>query len=463
MKKIILTTALFVLITNLSIAETRTVELGEFTSIHIGRTAHVQLIQADRNEIIVPENVSDDAFRLRNNTLTIRGVHRIGVVSEEQEQVIVLFRTLERLDISGAARVSSDGEITGDELRLDLSGTGIVTLTLAYERILTTMSGTSQLNLSGTAQTHRIRGSGVTAINAREFRTQEANIVLSGMSRAEINTETVVGQLSGMSSLHLNPEAQHAVSTSGTAFVRGGEETEVTLAQNGTYVSTEITTERTSTRTRTRRFNPRYSGFDFGFGGFGQDFFRTTLPEGYENMELRLHQSFVINANLFDRGWRFGQSNFSIGTGLGFGWNIYRFQEHDMIPSMDRENRQFVINPYAGEEDRVYRKSNLRSSWLRIPVFLQYGDRDFAILAGVVGNVRLGASAKQVYTFPDSNRRQRFVSRDDFYLQGFRLDTEVRITFRSFGIFASYSLTEMFLNNRGPELNAFSFGATLVF
>ena len=134
-----------------------------------------------------------------------------------------------------------------------------------------------------------------------------------------------------------------------------------------------------------------------------------------------------------------------------------------MIPSMDRENRQFTINPFAGEEDRVYRKSNLRSSWLRIPVFLQYGDRNFAVLAGVVGNVRLGASAKQVYTFPDSNRRQRFVSRDDFYLQGFRLDTEVRITHRNFGIFASYSLTEMFLNNRGPELNAFSFGATLVF
>jgi hypothetical protein len=94
---------------------------------------------------------------------------------------------------------------------------------------------------------------------------------------------------------------------------------------------------------------------------------------------------------------------------------------------------------------------------------VQYQNKDFSVTAGVVGNVRLGASAKQVFRFEGNNKKQRDVRRDNFYLNGLRLDTELRAAYKQIGVFAAYSLTDMFLNNRGPELNAFSFGLTLMF
>ena len=491
MKKLFFTTTMFILLASVSVAQTRTLDLEEFTEIRVGQTFQVQLVQSDRNKIIVPERLSDDLFTVNNGSLRIHAPNQAGT-----GVITVFFKTLDTLVVSGAARVSSENQISGDRLRIRLSGASQARLILAYDRVLSNVSGSAQLNLSGTvADMLRVVGSGASSINAEQLKTQRTDIHVDGASRANINTETATGTARGTSVVHLNPDAENLLSISSTARVwpdrrqiSAGTQTTTNQTNSANrqrhpegWVHNIIEDARnegvsigdvrliggstTTTQTRSRRFNPRYASLDFGFGGFGQDFFQNTLPDGYENMELRINQSFVINLNLFDRGFRLGQSNFGVGTGLGIGWNIYRFLEHDMIPSKDRASREFTINPYDGGEHRIFRKSNLRSSWLRVPLFVQYQhqNRRFTVSAGVVGNVRLGASAKQVYRVEGSSRTQRDVRRDDFYLNGFRLDTELRATFRSMGVFAAYGLTDMFRNNRGPELNAFSFGASFVF
>ncbi|MCL2417049.1 MAG: DUF2807 domain-containing protein [Bacteroidales bacterium] len=472
MKKIFLTAAMFVLFANLSIAQTRTLDLGEFTTVNVGQAFQVQLVQSDRNEIIVPESINDDAFSVRDGILRIHGP------SNQTGPITVLFTSLDSLIISGTARVSSESEIAGDRLRIRLSGASQARLILAYERVNSTVSGSTLLDLSGTvADMLRIAGTGASSVNTEELKTPRADIHLQGASRARVHTETATGAALGTSVLHLNPEAENLLSIAATARVwpdrrqpsantepparqRNPEGILHDIADYGIIAGVRISTDGTAPTNRPRRFNPRYAGFDFGFGGFGQDFFQNTLPDNYKNMGLSLNQSFVINFHLTDHGIRLGQSNFGIGTSWGFGWNIYRFLDHNIIAG--RDSGVFVINQYEGGEKR-YRKSNLRSSWFRVPLFIQYRDRNFSVSAGVVGNIRLGASTKQVYRVDGRSGRQRDVNRDHFYLNGFRLDTELRVTYRRMGIFATYSLTPMFRNSRAPELNAFSFGATLLF
>lgn len=212
---------------------------------------------------------------------------------------------------------------------------------------------------------------------------------------------------------------------------------------------------------RSRRDQYIHGFFDIGFNGYGTDPFQNTLPKGYEGMELLQNKSMVINLNVWNGGIRFGYSNFGIGSGLGIGWNIYRFLEESMIPSKDKTLGTFVIKPYAGEEEREFTKSKLQSSWLKVPLFLYYKDKNFAMSAGVVGNVRLGASAKQVYTHPETGKERR-KSKSDFYLNGLRADAEVRVAYRNVGVFATYALTDMFVKNHGPEnLMPYSFGVSL--
>ena len=452
MKKLFFTTAMFILFASVSIAQTRTLNLGEFTSIDIRQAFNVQLMQSNRCEIIVPANFSDDIFTINDGVLKIWSTNpRTTEQNATTEQITILFTTLERLVTSGASRVSSEHEITGESIKLELSGASVTTLTLVYDDVSTNVSGAARLTLSGRARQHNLQGSGAAWIRTREFETQETNINLSGASQASLNTRNATGTVTGTSRLiFANADAQHdLVTVSGTATI------------NNQAVQRAEQRQRQRQRDA-RRFSPAYSGFDFGINSFGQDFFRHSLPTEYKDMELSLHNSFVMNLNISEFGLRLGRSNFGVGAGLGVGWNIYRFLEHDMIPGKDKSPNRFVINQ-STDTTRNFGKSNLRSSWLRIPAFVQYQNKDFSVTAGVVGNVRLGASAKQVFRFEGNNKKQRDVRRDNFYLNGLRLDTELRAAYKQIGVFAAYSLTDMFLNNRGPELNAFSFGLTLMF
>lgn len=479
MKKIFLTTAMFVLFANFSIAQTRTLDLGEFTGIRVGQTFQVHLIQADRNEIIVPEGISDDVFQVIGNTLRIQGAS-----ANQREPIIVLFKSLDSLIASGTARITSEGQITGDRLILRLTGASQAKLNLAYERVSSSVCGTALLDLAGiVTNIQRITGSGASSINVEQLQAERTDIHLRGASRARVYTVTATGSALGTTVLHLNPEAENLLAIQTTARVFPPRQQTSTSAQGSErqrhpegwlhgVIEDGLDIEGVRliggsgvSPRRPRGFSPRYAVLDFGFVGFGQNFFQHTLPSSHENMMLSRSQSFTIGVNLpvFDVGIRLGQSNFGVGSVVGLNWNIFRFLESDWIASIDRDTdtRQFLM---IQDTSLNYIKSNLRSSWIRLPVFVQYQQGHFSALVGIVGNVRMGSSAKQVWLNDRSSRRRNVDRGRDmnrFYLNGFRADAEMRITYRQVGVFATYSLTNMFVNNRGPELNTFSFGFSL--
>ncbi|MDR0438111.1 MAG: DUF2807 domain-containing protein [Bacteroidales bacterium] len=500
MKRLLFTTALCVLFANFAIAQTRTLDLGEFSKISVGQAFDVLLIPSNRYEIIVPESISDDVFRIVDSSLRIHDPSQVSNQNRNEEPIIVLFASLKQLTVSGAAKVWSEGEIVGNHFsRLQLSGASNTTLTLLGSDIVSIVSGAANLNISGTVRKHQIQGSGAANIHAEKLDARTTTVFLSGAANARVFTQVANGRLSGASSLRLNSEAQNHVSqTRGTSIRRidnmaqnfestrtqdmqelqdeldeGLQELQRELSElseelnewSKNFGNTTVTVNssgkinvNTNNSPKRRKFNPSYGYFDFGFSSYGQDFFQHTLPEDYKNMELKQNVSFAFNMNLFQYGVRLGRSDFGIGTGVGIGWNTYRFLDESVIPSGDKDLGIFVIEPYDGDEDRRYRKSLIRTTWLKVPLYVNYQQKRFFATAGVVGNVRLGASSKQVYSF---NGRNRDKTRDNFYLNAFRADAEVRFGYRNVGFFATYSLTELFLKNRGPELIPFSFGITL--
>ena len=459
MKNIILITATLFFCGSL-IAQTETenfVELQEFTRIAIGEDFVVTLIQSDNTGMSKSDNAE---VAVIDGTLNIKGTQeyrRSRNIRGQRtpERLTIYFNSLEELQLTGAVdvRMAENTQISGERLTLNLMGATSARLNVMYDEIVSNVAGASHLTLSGTANVHTVGVIGASSLRAENLETLRSDVNIAGASNARINTQNATGAVVGASSLTLNPEAENNVSRVGASSVRQGGEMVATRAFDTPRINVETTPRR-----RSKKLNHVYRSFDFGFNGYGQGFFQHILPAGYENMELSQHSSFVINVTPLENTFRLGQSNFGVGAGLGMGWNIYRFLESEMIPSTNRTDRMFVIEPYAGAEVRDFGKSNLRSSWIRIPVFLAYKDKGFTVTAGVVGNVRMGASSKQVFTLEGSNRKNRHVNKDSFYLNGFRTDAELRVAYKGLGAFATYGLTNMFLNNRGPELTQYSFG-----
>ncbi len=490
--------------------------LDPFDKIEVRNTFKVTLIPSDRHEIVFPDTAwfedSDvdpsDLYTVQAGTLRLAfkiGSHRF--LHPQKEPILIHFVSLTNLNIAGSVSVTSEATIQSARLDVDISGASSAKLDVNTDLLGTELSGTSTLilsgivgehrsqvsgastlNLSGTANFLSFVASGSSIVNAEKCETKESAVHISGASSARLNTKTVQGEVSGVSELKLNADAESQVQRKGGASISKKDGRKITVVTDEKLIeesafptddaneAAEDGSELEDTlddldkeihkfkysyhKKRKQRFEIKYSSIDIGFNGFGQDPFQNTLPTGYENMELSQNTSMIINVNLFDYGIRFGKSGFGIGAGLGIGWNIYKFLEPSMIPAKDKTTGMFVLNPYAGTENLEYKKSKLQSSWLKVPLFLQYQNNDFTLSAGVVGNVRLGASTKQVYTHPETGK-ERKKSKSDFYLNGFRADAEMRVSYKGLGLFATYSLTNMFVKNHGPELQLYSFGVSV--
>ena len=65
------------------------------------------------------------------------------------------------------------------------------------------------------------------------------------------------------------------------------------------------------------------------------------------------------------------------------------------------------------------------------------------------------------YVTKEDGDKEKDKDKDGFYLNNFRYGVRGQIGFRGIDIFFNYDLNELFADNRGPELNAFSFGVVL--
>jgi hypothetical protein len=67
--------------------------------------------------------------------------------------------------------------------------------------------------------------------------------------------------------------------------------------------------------------------------------------------------------------------------------------------------------------------------------------------------------ASHAKTVIDDRNKDR--DHDGFYLNNVRYGVRVQVGFRGMDLFATYDLNEMFVEDKGPKLNAFSFGITI--
>ncbi|WKN40546.1 hypothetical protein [Tunicatimonas pelagia] len=83
-------------------------------------------------------------------------------------------------------------------------------------------------------------------------------------------------------------------------------------------------------------------------------------------------------------------------------------------------------------------------------------DSGFRIGMGGYAGYRIGSRHKNV--FVEDNDRERVKNRVNYFVNNWRYGVRFQLGFRSFDFYANYDLNELFVEGKGPELNAFSFG-----
>jgi hypothetical protein len=173
-----------------------------------------------------------------------------------------------------------------------------------------------------------------------------------------------------------------------------------------------------------------------------------------------------INSNLRTRV----SNKFFLEWGMGVSWYNFKFQNEQTMISKDDNSVIFSINPL----DVDFTKSKLTATYIQAqlipmidfgnnrkkPSFFDGGDSDsFRFGVGPYVGYRIDSYSKQVYKEDGDKIKPK--DHDNFYLNNLRYGLRLQLGFEELDLFFNYDLNELFVENKGPKLNAFSFGITL--
>jgi hypothetical protein len=204
-----------------------------------------------------------------------------------------------------------------------------------------------------------------------------------------------------------------------------------------------------------------WAGVGLGANGYLDANNEITTPTGYDFLDLNYRKSINVSLNFWEQKIPIWKEHINIVTGMGVDLSNYRFSNNYKLTP----DSNYISAVYDSAVD--YKKNKLLATYLNVPLLLQFDSNPFGkhdktvhISAGVVGSVRLGSHAKQVYELNGSTYNPK--TRDDFNLNPFRYSAMLRVGVGKIDLYASYALNTMFKKNEGPQVYPFTVGITLV-
>lgn len=198
------------------------------------------------------------------------------------------------------------------------------------------------------------------------------------------------------------------------------------------------------------RFNGHWEAIELGFNGFHEPDY-----SAYDNvpfMSLNQGKSMEVKVNFYELNIGLIKSYVGLVSGLGLSFNSYRFENPY---TLRRGTTGVEAIPLETEN---LDKTKLAVSYLNVPLLFEFqipvNQREGRIYvnAGVVGGVRIGSHTKVKYG--DEKEKDR----SGFHMNAFNYAATARVGYKDVGLFATYSLTPLFEDGKGPKLTPFTIG-----
>lgn len=472
-----------------------------FNAIEAGSAFFIKLSQGDALQVTVE---TDDNFldqietEVHDNKLIISS----GKMNNPSAlKVYITVPDLESIEINGAARIESTGKLIFPNFAIDASGASKATLQIESQILRSSISGASRVILSGSAAQHTTDVSGASKLDAIKLSTLSTTANVSGASKAQIYARNELNaDVSGAASLTYfdngelkkitktgsyvlqleNPEDINTdemkelviSSESGDSTlvsigdirveVIEGNPTKVTIGANELEVDDDGNVD--FKRNRKERFDGHWGGFDLGVNGYVNNDMKFDLPLEYEFLDLRMEKSINVSVNFYEQNFNLISNKLGITTGLGLEWNNYRFDNNVEIV---RNSEGFIDGVLLSEDGINYLKSKMVVNYLNLPILLEYQTNRFSkknsfhIGGGLLTGLRIGSHTKMVF---DDGSKEKDKNNDSkgYDINPFKFDLMARVGWGKINLYANYSLSTLFKDNRGPELYPFAVGISLV-
>jgi hypothetical protein len=441
---------------------------GDFTGIKAGDSFNITLTQSETNNVKVdaPENVQNQIkTEIKDGILVISSE---GNIKTDQDITIsVNIKTLNSLDISGAADLKSENQLVCDKLTIESSGAGDLNLDVKANEIKTTISGAGDVTLKGSTQSFTASVSGAGDLKASNLESDKTKVKASGAGSAKVSAKQSIDadvsgagdiiykgnptdrnvNISGAGSVRESQSGTGDETASDTTKIRLGGKKYMIIGDDDGKDKKEIVTAKDSIHDYNAEFK-HWNGIEFGSNGL-MDFKNSLdLPASASFLELDYAKSFQFGLNLFEKDFHLYKNYINLVTGLGFNFNHYSFANNVTIQS----DSSYI---WATNDSITYKKNKLNISYLRAPLMLEINTskdphKNFHIAGGIEFAYRIHAVTKQKYDVND--KHYKIKQRDDFNLEPFNMNLIARIGYNNVTVYASYGLSRLFKKDQGPQV-----------
>lgn len=471
MKKLISIIASFILTTSIFAQnEKQERDLPSFNQVEVSGTVTVIIVQGEQQKVNViarPEAFEKIVTEVKNGTLKISDKG----IAEGDKKVEIILPELIRIKQTGATVVKSNGSFKSPSLEVETSGASLTSLNIETEVFSVNVSGAGEVRAKGSTTNLNVTITGAGNLRSYDLLVQKADVIISGAGAARIDViEELNAKISGAGKvLYKNEPLQKKTDLSGAGEVRKakapgegskGDTTKIRLGnKNVTIISEDDTVSTKSQKTKKHERKNHWAGIDLGVAGYLSPQESFGMEFNNQSFELDYARSRTWNVNFLEKNLKLYKNYIGVVTGMGLSFNRYHFNNRQtaLVP--------FTDSTYMVQTNLITRKHLLSVSYLTVPLLLEFNthrnpDKSFHVATGVIGGYRIGSKAIQVNEFDGT--KSRLAIRDDFNLAPFILNATVRFGFGNLNLFATYALTEMFINGRGPELFPVSAGITLI-
>ena len=215
----------------------KTYDYTGFTQVEVSAAFRYEIKKSDTYSVVVsarPADVDELDIRLEGNTLKIGRKPTIGANGVVTAKISM--PGLQALSVSGASSGTASGfasespcaivlsgaskldmDLQSEDVDLHVSGASRVTGSLTASRLNAEVSGASHCGIKGSAPSAVLKIGGASDWNAPDLAHQNANVVVSGASKATINaSSTLTLDVSGASTVNYlgNPKIDENVTGS---------------------------------------------------------------------------------------------------------------------------------------------------------------------------------------------------------------------------------------------------------
>jgi Putative auto-transporter adhesin, head GIN domain len=166
---------------------------GSFDRLKVSSGIDVFITQGDTESIkvIADENLLKYiSTEIYNNTLTVET--KAWIRNAKSKEVHLVYKKLSEIDISSAGNIEGTNRMKADELDLDLSSAGDLTLDVEATRININISSAGDARLSGTVDELDADLSSAGDLNAYDLLTRKARVNASSAGSAKISASEEV-------------------------------------------------------------------------------------------------------------------------------------------------------------------------------------------------------------------------------------------------------------------------------